>query len=107
MLGLMTNTILHDFGTDLHFISLDQAEGSSNSAPGATSTWSNVLSKVKLMLPYIWPKGSVLLQLTVVACLIILGIGRVLNVFVPLYSKYIGESATLGPVVVVFHLVEF
>ena len=50
------------------------------------------------MLPYIWPKGSVVLQLTVVTCLIILGAGRVLNVFVPLYSKYIGESAVLGPI---------
>ena len=81
---------------------LDQDGSNDGGSPGSTSTWTNVLSKVKLMLPYIWPKGSVVLQLTVVTCLIILGAGRVLNVFVPLYSKYIGESAVLRPVVFMF-----
>ena len=69
--------------------------GSSSSGGGLRvrtgSTWSNVLSKVKLMVPYVWPKGNVMLQLTVILCLIILGAGRVLNVFVPIYSKYIGD----------------
>ena len=51
------------------------------------------------MLPYVWPKGNMFLQLTVVACLVILAIGRVLNVFVPLYSKYIGESSLCAPLV--------
>ncbi|KAK7109557.1 ATP-binding cassette sub-family B member 6-like [Littorina saxatilis] len=74
----------------------DQAE-SSTSSSGSASTWSNVFSKVKLMLPYVWPKGNVFLQMTVVVCLVILALGRVLNVFVPLYSKYIINSLTVSP----------
>ena len=66
--------------------------GPSNAQQRNTSTWSNVLSKVKLMVPYVWPKGSFGLQAVVIMCLLILGVGRVLNVFVPLYSKYIGKE---------------
>ena len=55
------------------------------------STWSNVFKKLKMMAPYVWPKGSLWRQLIVLACLIILGAGRGINLLVPLYSKYIGR----------------
>ena len=56
------------------------------------STWSNVIKKLKIMAPYVWPKGSWWRQLIVLACLIILGAGRGINVLVPIYSKDIGNS---------------
>ncbi|XP_071102435.1 ATP-binding cassette sub-family B member 6-like [Haliotis cracherodii] len=60
----------------------------------STSTWSNIMQKLRMMIPYCWPKGNVLLQLTVLMCLIILAAGRVINVFVPIYSKLIINSLT-------------
>ncbi|PVD29468.1 hypothetical protein C0Q70_08719 [Pomacea canaliculata] len=62
-----------------------------------TSTWSNVWSKVKLMMPYVWPKGNFTLQFTVFFCLVLLALGRALNVLVPIYSKEIVDSLTYTP----------
>ncbi|XP_052096189.1 ATP-binding cassette sub-family B member 6-like [Mytilus californianus] len=62
---------------------------------GQESTWSNVFKKLKIMIPYVWPKGSLWRQSLVVLCLISLGIGRAVNVFVPIYSKYIVNSLTV------------
>ncbi|KAK7473352.1 hypothetical protein BaRGS_00035400 [Batillaria attramentaria] len=75
----------------------DDETADSSSSNTRASTWTNVLGKLKLMLPYVWPKGNWLLQMTVVFCLILLGVGRALNVFVPLYSKYIVNSLTTSP----------
>ncbi|XP_053373484.1 ATP-binding cassette sub-family B member 6-like [Mercenaria mercenaria] len=58
------------------------------------STWSNVLKKLKLMAPYVWPKGSWWRQLIVLGCILILAAGRGINVFVPIYNKYIVNSLT-------------
>ena len=55
------------------------------------STWSNVLKKLRMMAPYVWPKGSLWRQVIVLACLIILGVGRGINVLVPIYNKNIGK----------------
>ncbi|XP_059174648.1 LOW QUALITY PROTEIN: ATP-binding cassette sub-family B member 6-like [Physella acuta] len=74
------------------YMALDDQEGSNSS--DQKSTWDNSLAKVKLMLPYVWPKGSITLQLTVGVCLCLLVLGRVINVFVPLYSKDIVNSMT-------------
>jgi len=43
-----------------------------------------------MMGPYIWPKGSWWRQLIVFGCILILAVGRGINVFVPIYNKYIG-----------------
>ncbi|XP_059174693.1 ATP-binding cassette sub-family B member 6-like isoform X2 [Physella acuta] len=61
------------------------------------STWRNVFAKMKMMLPYVWPKGSSLLQFVVGVCLILLALGRAVNVFVPIYSKLIVNSLTYDP----------
>lgn len=45
-----------------------------------------------LLWPYMWPSGNVALQLNVVVCIICLVAGRVVNLFVPIYYKNIGES---------------
>ncbi|GAB1603488.1 ATP-binding cassette sub-family B member 6, mitochondrial-like [Argonauta hians] len=56
------------------------------------STWSNLAKKMKLMFPLVWPKGQMKLQLYVITCLALLAIGRVVNIFVPIYYKNIVNS---------------
>ncbi|KAK7879945.1 hypothetical protein WMY93_033382 [Mugilogobius chulae] len=53
------------------------------------STWQGFRQKVRLLVPYMWPKGNVVLQLLVVFCLCLLGAERAINVFVPIYYKNI------------------
>ncbi|CAI6347440.1 unnamed protein product [Macrosiphum euphorbiae] len=63
------------------------------------STWKNMIRKVKMIAPFVWPKKSVALQLRVVACIILVIAGRVANVYVPLYSAKIVDSLTAIPLV--------
>lgn len=56
------------------------------------STWKDFGQKVRLLVPYMWPKGNVVLQLLVLLCLGMLGVERVINVFVPIYYKNIGAE---------------
>ncbi|CAB1328059.1 unnamed protein product [Coregonus sp. 'balchen'] len=61
-------------------------------AEESLSTWQDFGQKVRLLVPYMWPKGSMLLQGLVLLCLCLLGLERVINVFVPIYYKNIGAS---------------
>lgn len=58
------------------------------------STWQGFRQKVRLLVPYMWPKGNLLLQLLVLFCLILLGLERAINVFVPIYYKNIVNELT-------------
>uniref|UniRef100_A0A674DEX7 ATP-binding cassette sub-family B member 6 n=1 Tax=Salmo trutta TaxID=8032 RepID=A0A674DEX7_SALTR len=60
------------------------------------STWQDFGQKVRLLVPYMWPKGSMLLQGLVLLCLCLLGLERVINVFVPIYYKNIVNDLTDG-----------
>lgn len=60
---------------------------------GNQSTWQDFRKKVRLLVPYMWPRGNVLLQLLVLFCLGVLGVERVINVLVPTYYKDIGKCA--------------
>ncbi|KAJ1522945.1 hypothetical protein ONE63_002084 [Megalurothrips usitatus] len=64
-----------------------------NSSDQSGSTWRNFWRKIRLLLPYLWPK-EVLLQFRVLFCFMLLAGGRVLNVYVPIYSKKIVDSMT-------------
>jgi len=48
---------------------------------------------MKLLLPFVWPRGSILLQLCVMACVALLVAGRVVNLYTPLYYKKIGKNS--------------
>ena len=50
----------------------------------------NFLKDIGLLWPYLWPFKSILIQLQVVICLAILLGGRVVNLYIPILSKYIG-----------------
>lgn len=60
------------------------------------STWKDFGQKVRLLLPYMWPKGNAMLQLLVLLCLSLLGAERAINVFVPIYYKNIVNQLTDG-----------
>ncbi|XP_073722339.1 ATP-binding cassette sub-family B member 6 [Misgurnus anguillicaudatus] len=60
------------------------------------STWKDFGKKVRLLIPYMWPKGNILLQLLVLMCLTLLGAERAINVFVPIYYKNIVNQLTDG-----------
>lgn len=55
------------------------------------STWRNTFKKVRTLLPFLWPKKSFFLQFRVVICIILVILGRVINVYVPIYNKNIGK----------------
>uniref|UniRef100_A0A8C3A0Z8 ATP-binding cassette sub-family B member 6 n=1 Tax=Cyclopterus lumpus TaxID=8103 RepID=A0A8C3A0Z8_CYCLU len=57
---------------------------------------SPLLGKVRVLLPYMWPRGNIFLQLLVLFCLTLLGVERAINVFVPIYYKNIVNELTNG-----------
>uniref|UniRef100_A0A3Q2PYW5 ATP-binding cassette sub-family B member 6 n=1 Tax=Fundulus heteroclitus TaxID=8078 RepID=A0A3Q2PYW5_FUNHE len=60
------------------------------------STWQGFRKKVQLLVPYMWPRGNIVLQLLVLFCLGLLGVERAINVFVPIYYKNIVNELTDG-----------
>ncbi|KAM7375110.1 hypothetical protein PAMA_014273 [Pampus argenteus] len=60
------------------------------------STWQGFWKKVRLLVPYMWPQGNIILQLLVLFCLGLLGVERAINVFVPIYYKNIVNQLTDG-----------
>jgi len=73
--------------TRLHADGDDGGEEGSNQ-----STLNSWYRKMKTLAPFIWPSKSIKLQLYVIICFLMLILGRVTNVYVPLYSKKIGKS---------------
>ncbi|XP_028824899.1 ATP-binding cassette sub-family B member 6, mitochondrial [Denticeps clupeoides] len=78
------------------------------------SAWKDFGKKVRLLVPYMWPKGSVLLQMLVLLCLGLLMTERVINVFVPIFYKNIVNDlsnqsswTTLATTVCVYVLLKF
>ncbi|KAK7867398.1 hypothetical protein R5R35_003828 [Gryllus longicercus] len=58
------------------------------------STFRNFFSKMRTLVPYMWPKRDLKLQCYVLICIALLLGGRVINLYVPLYSKLIVDSMT-------------
>merc|ERR1711963_1214973 len=56
------------------------------------STWSNFLTKAKLLGPFLWPRNNRWLQMRVVFCVILLLSLRVINLYVPRLNKMIIDS---------------
>uniref|UniRef100_A0A6Q2X103 ATP-binding cassette, sub-family B (MDR/TAP), member 6b n=1 Tax=Esox lucius TaxID=8010 RepID=A0A6Q2X103_ESOLU len=92
----------------------DRDSLSTSKPSGIPSTWQGFGQKVGLLVPYLWPRGSLLLQGQVLLCLGLLAVERVINVFVPIFSKNIvndlsGGSSwkTLAMTVCVYVLLKF
>ncbi|KAH0621212.1 hypothetical protein JD844_022290 [Phrynosoma platyrhinos] len=60
------------------------------------STWRGLGRKIRLLVRYMWPRGNYPLQGLVLLCLMLMGLERGINVFVPLYYKYIVNDLTQG-----------
>ena len=58
------------------------------------SPFKNFWKKTKRLWPYLWPKGDLGLQLRVLICFSCLAIGRVVNLYVPLYYRDIINDFT-------------
>ncbi|XP_063853359.1 ATP-binding cassette sub-family B member 6-like [Scylla paramamosain] len=70
----------------------EEDEEGAGSGRGQGSTWRGFFRKLSVLLPFIWPKKSPVLQCAVLFCFILLVLGRVANVFVPLYYKLIVDG---------------
>ena len=75
------------YSSSCRFLPQKVVEGGIAKASG--STFSNVWKKTRILFPYVWPKRKPLLQLRIIVCFLLLVGGRVVNVFVPTYYKYI------------------
>lgn len=56
--------------------------------------WRRNIQRLRLLAPYIWPTQSLSLQIRVIVCLLILVVGRVVNIYVPLVYKHIVDAFT-------------
>ena len=56
------------------------------------STFKNFWIKVKFLWPFIWPKGELLLQFYVIICFLLLILGRVSNIFIPMFYSKVVEA---------------
>ncbi|PBC28742.1 ATP-binding cassette sub-family B member 6 [Apis cerana] len=61
-----------------------------------SSTWKNVWHKIKILTPFLWPK-PLILQLRVIFCFGLLILGRLINLYVPIYNKKIVDSISEAP----------
>ncbi|KAI4454528.1 atp-binding cassette sub-family b [Holotrichia oblita] len=69
------------------------------------STWKNAWKKMRTLAPFLWPKKDFSLQIRVIFCFMLLAGGRVINLYVPIYSKYIVDSITRPPIYFQWELV--
>lgn len=79
---------VHITSLDIHF--KGNGLGLSSQSEGG-STWRNVWKKIKILSPFLWPKKDFTLQLKVIICIVLLIAGRIVNLLVPMYHKYIGK----------------
>jgi ABC-type transport system involved in Fe-S cluster assembly fused permease/ATPase subunit len=78
--------------------------GNGHAAPGAggkprdpqSSGWLDYIAGFRVLFPYLWPKDSVLYQVVVVICLILLICQRIVNLMVPLQLGVLVESLGYG-----------
>ncbi|XP_075221420.1 ABC transporter ATP-binding protein/permease Hmt-1 [Lycorma delicatula] len=61
------------------------------------SVWVVAWHRMAILTPFLWPRKSARLKFNFLLCVILLLLGRIINVFVPLYSKYIVDSMTTVP----------
>ncbi|XP_049873404.1 ATP-binding cassette sub-family B member 6 [Pectinophora gossypiella] len=88
VLGMKAPGIMHQFEY------LDNEDGRRNIPPREDnrSTFRNVVSKLRTLLPFLWPRKSLCLQIYVLICVLALIAGRVVNLYVPIYNKKIVDS---------------
>lgn len=71
-------------------------ESQTDSSASSSSAWNNFFSKLRTLLPFVWPKNAPSLQLRVLICFLLLGAGRVANVYVPVLYKMLGTITAIN-----------
>jgi len=92
--GLYTTERLYREGL-LSGVSLlveEPEDGDENSS--TRSPWKGFWSRMAVLLPFVWPKNFLSLQLRVIFCFVLLAGGRVVNVYVPILYKLLVDSLT-------------
>ncbi|XP_058823567.1 ATP-binding cassette sub-family B member 6 [Topomyia yanbarensis] len=62
------------------------------------STFRNGIQKMRTLMPFLWPKKDVMLQIRVLVCFGLLLGGRVINLYVQIYNMKIVDSLSKQPV---------
>ncbi|XP_077298500.1 ABC transporter ATP-binding protein/permease Hmt-1 [Arctopsyche grandis] len=62
------------------------------------SAFRNAFVKIKTLLPFMWPQNDSILQFRVLICVLTLLAGRIINLYVPIYSKLIVDSISIPPI---------
>ena len=58
----------------------------------STSNYKTFIRNVKKILPFIWPKKSITLQIKIIICFFLMICCRIVNVFVPIYAKKVVDQ---------------
>lgn len=93
ILGMKAPGIMHQFEY------LDNEDDTRRNLPPRDdnrSTFRNVFAKLRTLLPFLWPRKSLILQINVFICILALLAGRVINLYVPIYNKKIVDSLTIS-----------
>ncbi|XP_047533093.1 ATP-binding cassette sub-family B member 6 [Vanessa atalanta] len=94
ILGMKAPGIMHQFEY------LESDDGNRRNIPPRDdnrSTFRNVFGKLRTLLPFLWPRKSLCLQIYVFICILALLAGRVINLYVPIYNKRIVDSLSIPP----------
>ncbi|KAL7633804.1 UNVERIFIED_CONTAM: hypothetical protein RMT77_015760 [Armadillidium vulgare] len=79
-------------GIPQEYRSISSSERNGSNGSDNASTWKNFFKKIKILLPFMWPRKNIVLQFVVFLCVIFLILGRIVNVVVPIYYKEIVNS---------------
>lgn len=70
---------------------LDEENATNGDTLHRGSAFRNAFKKLRKLLPYLWPKKDVVLQITVLLCILLLAAGRVVKLFLPIYRGKLGK----------------
>ncbi|XP_071454938.1 ATP-binding cassette sub-family B member 6 [Hetaerina americana] len=100
VLGLKAPGLTTAYNAGEDFGIIDEENGQARG-----TTFKNLYVKIKTLAPFIWPRKSPLLQMSVIFCFTLLAFGRVINLYVPIYGRAIVDSMSGEKVVFRWDLV--
>lgn len=81
---------------DYEYLAQEDSTESDGEEQRTVSPFKNFWKKTGRLWPYLWPKGDWSLQVRVVICFSCLAIGRVVNLYVPIYYRAIINDFTVS-----------
>lgn len=68
---------------ELEPVSCTTLHSSMSSQNAMLQTWTEIARRLKRILPYLWPSKSIFLQFLVVLCILLVVVGRIINLLIP------------------------